>query len=641
MPDSLLEKLLAAAVANLGGEHRPGQAEMANAVQRAFLDGKHLLVQAGTGTGKSLAYLIPALLQEKRVVVATATLALQHQLVSRDLPKLLAGIAKQLPRPAKFAVLKGRNNYACLYRVNEGGLADEDQGELIETSTSGLGAEVIKLREWVAAEAKTGGTGDRDFAPSHSDMAWRQVSVSSWECHGSKCTYFTDCFAEQAREIAQNAQLVITNHSILAIDAAAELDLLPEHELVIVDEAHELPSRVTQSLTDELSVAELNRVARQTARWARDAALDLTEAADDLRLVLAELEPIRIEDLSVELAEALHLVQQAVRKCSSEFSKDTDNDPVAFQAKQALQQIFTKLERILGLNGFEVLWLSRRERGGDQLCIAPLQVNSELRQQLFAEKTVVLTSATLKTGGDFAATAASLGLPKPASEHWVELDVGSPFNYQKQGILYLAAKLPPPGREQPAPELITEILELIEASGGRTLGLFSSHQALVTITDIVREKLPFEVLRQGEAQLPELVAKFANNPESCLFGTLSLWQGVDVPGPSCQLVLIDRLPFPRPDDPLMSARQRAAEKAGRNGFMSVAAPHAGLLLAQAAGRLIRTVDDQGVVAVLDPRLATARYGNYLKAGLPEMWTTQNPETARAALRRLRDAATPQ
>jgi ATP-dependent DNA helicase DinG len=305
----------------------------------------------------------------------------------------------------------------------------------------------------------------------------------------------------------------------------------------------------------------------------------------------------------------------------------------------------------------DVLWLSE---GGDRipprLCVAPLEVCGPMRDKLLTDKTVVMTSATLMLGGDFNAIATSVGLRTteridlttgdPAAPGgdgaealpWVGLDVGSPFDYGRQAILYVARHLPPPGRDGLVEAQLEEIASLVDAAEGRTLGLFSSRRAAETAAEAIRERLPhLTTLAQGEAQLPELARQFVSDPHTCLFGTLSLWQGLDVPGDTCQLVLIDRIPFPRPDDPLMSARQRAADREGHNGFMQVAATHAALLLAQGAGRLIRTTSDRGVVAVLDSRLATARYGGFLRASLPPMWTTYDGDLVRQALSRLAKA----
>jgi len=276
-----------------------------------------------------------------------------------------------------------------------------------------------------------------------------------------------------------------------------------------------------------------------------------------------------------------------------------------------------------------------------------------MRDRLLSDKVAVFTSATLRLGGDFGAVASSFGLkaseqvrpeeaPRERTEDvlpWKGIDVGSPFDYGQQAILYVARHLPPPGRDGLGPAQLDEIVELVDASEGRALGLFSSRRAAEAAAEAVRERLPhLTTLAQGDAQLPELARQFVEDPHTCLFGTLSLWQGLDVPGDTCQLVMIDRIPFPRPDDPLMSARQRAADRAGGNGFMQVAATHAALLMAQGAGRLVRTTTDRGVVAVLDPRLATARYGGFLTSSLPPMWTTTDPALVRKALSRLAAAA---
>jgi len=265
-----------------------------------------------------------------------------------------------------------------------------------------------------------------------------------------------------------------------------------------------------------------------------------------------------------------------------------------------------------------------------------------LRERLFGERTVTLTSATLALGGSFNPLASQWGLNLPGDDQlsWNGLDVGSPFDHPRSGILYVARHLPPPGRDALPEAYLTELEELIEAAGGRTLGLFSSMRAAVQAAGALRERVKQPLLCQGDDVTAQLVKQFAEDEPTCLFGTLSLWQGVDVPGPSLRLVVIDRIPFPRPDDPLASARQRAVAARGGNGFMTVAAAQAALLLAQGTGRLLRTMTDRGVVAVLDPRLVTARYGDFLRASLPPFWTTTDPALVRAALGRLSAADSP-
>ena len=643
-----VRETLSAAVSALGGQERPGQVAMAEAVADAMEGGRHLLVQAGTGTGKSLGYLVPALLHHDRVVVATATLALQHQLVERDLPALLEAAGDRLEGGASFAVLKGRSNYACLHRVREG--VPDDQGALVDLPAGSAGAEVVAVRDWVEEEATGGGTGERDHAPRHTDRIWRQVSVSHRECLGaSRCPYGLECFAEQARERAMRAQLVVTNHSLLAIDAIEGIPMIPEYDVAVVDEAHELVARVTQAATDELSASDVDRASRRAQRHVEGTeADDLGDAGEALRDALAEANGGRLDSIPQDLADALVLVRDAARALVSAFPKDSASagrppDAAATQARGWAQDLFKVAERMSAGSDRDVLWVAERDRtrGGNQLCVAPLEVAGPMRERLLHDKTVVFTSATLKLGGDFDAVATSLGLaPKDRERTWEALDVGSPFDYAQQAILYVATHLPPPGRDGLTQAHLDEIAELVDAADGRTLGLFSSRRAAEAAAEHVRETLPhLTTLAQGEAQLPELARQFVGDPHTNLFGTLSLWQGLDVPGETCQLVIIDRVPFPRPDDPLMSARQRAVDQAGGNGFMSVAATHAALLLAQGSGRLIRTTTDRGVVACLDPRLVTARYGGFLRASLPPMWQTHDPAVVRRALARLAASGT--
>ena len=666
-----VREVLAAAVDALGGQERPGQIAMAEAVGDALADRRHLVVQAGTGTGKSLAYLVPALLHDERVVVATATLALQHQLVERDIPRLVEAVGTAHPQvDTSYAVLKGRSNYACLHRIREG--VPDEQGALIAVPEGSLGKKVLELRSWAEKEAESDGSGERDHAPRHTDREWRQVSVSHRECLGAaRCPFGEECFVEQAREKAHRSHLIITNHSLLAIDAIEGVPMIPDYDVVVVDEAHEVVSRVTQAATDELFAAEVDRAARRSRRWVTEgdkessAADDLADAGDALAAAIGDCDPGRFDTVPEALADALVLVRDAARACLSAYPKEGDAgqggdaDAGRTQARGAVQEVFATTERMAARSEADVLWLTE---GGDRLpprlCVAPLEVWGPMRDKLLGDKTVVMTSATLMLGGDFDALATSVGL-KPAErvevvvgatvpmaekspptgsadvQPWVGLDVGSPFDYGRQAILYVARHLPPPGRDGLGAAQLDEIASLVDAAEGRTLGLFSSRRAAETAAEAIRERLPhLTTLAQGDAQLPELARQFVGDPHTCLFGTLSLWQGLDVPGDTCQLVLIDRIPFPRPDDPLMSARQRAADREGRNGFMQVAATHAALLLAQGSGRLIRTSADKGVVAILDPRLATARYGSFLKASLPPMWTTYDGDLVRQALARL-------
>jgi ATP-dependent DNA helicase DinG len=682
--------LLAAAVAGIGGAERPGQVAMAEAVERCLQSGEHLAVQAGTGTGKSLAYLVPAaahaLGSGEPVVVATATIALQRQLIDRDLPRLSDALAPLLARPPVFAILKGRRNYLCLYRLKSG--APEEPGDMLfePSAVSAVGQQVQRLAEW--ADRTT--TGDRDeLVPGVEDRAWRQVSVTAPECIGAqRCPFGSRCYAERAREAAGHADIVVTNHALLAIDALEEYPVLPEHDVVIIDEAHDLVNRVTTQAAGDLPVTAPETAARRCGKQASAESVDrLRSAGEAAAQVFPEVREGRIDVLAEPLAATLAALRDAASSCAGEVrvsAKESGEDAASLGATRAalasLDDLSRTAERILAAFGpdiasrREVVWMDRPavpdSRRPDTLRIAPLDVGGLLADKLFGRRRVVLTSATLSLGGSFQPLARQWGLPPPGSAEvadpesatistagpaaggdgsggpesagaaepgrldWTGLDVGSPFDHPRRGILYVARHLPPPGRNGLPEDYLTELRELITAAGGRTLGLFSSMRAARQAADQLRGELDQPLLCQGDDATAQLVRQFAADEATCLFGTLSLWQGVDVPGPALQLVVIDRIPFPRPDDPLASARQRVVAAHGGNGFMTVAVSHAALLLAQGAGRLLRTIEDRGMVAVLDPRLATARYGGFLRASLPPFWVTTDPAVARDALRRL-------
>ena len=645
-------ELLARAVDALDGTPRPGQVQMAEAVAHAFATGEHLAVQAGTGTGKSLAYLVPsiarALEEESPVVVSTATIALQRQLVDRDLPRLVDAIADQLPRRPRFALLKGRRNYLCLNKVHNGAgddTADIPQEELFRTPSSALGRDVARLTKW-ASDTETG---DRDeLSPGVPDRSWSQVSVSARECLGmARCPFGTDCFAEKARAEAGRADVVVTNHALLAIDAIADASVLPEHHLLVIDEAHELVDKVTSAATAELTPAPLGVATRRIARLVSPELSQRVEAAvATFSAAIHDTAPGRMDYLDDELKTYL----TALRDAAAAARSGIDPAPADPKAAAARTEAIASLSDIAdaaarALDSFvpalpdrtDVVWLDHEEQRGSGprpvLRVAPLSVAALLRSRLFDTSTTVLTSATLTVGGTFDAMAQAWGLTD--GPDWQGLDVGSPFDHAKAGILYIAAHLPAPGRDGAGSEpQLDEIAGLIEACGGRTLGLFSSMRAAKTAAEAMRERLDTPVLCQGDDSTAALVEQFAADPQTSLFGTLSLWQGVDVPGPSCSLVIIDRIPFPRPDDPLLTARQRAVAARGGNGFMTVAAGHAALLLAQGAGRLLRRSEDRGVVAILDSRMATARYGAYLRASLPPFWATTDRAVVTEALQRL-------
>lgn len=658
-------ELLGRAVSAMGGVERPGQVTMAEHVVMALRKRRHLLVQAGTGTGKSLAYLVPAVVHaldaEKPVLISTATLALQAQIMGRDLPRLLENIADHVDRPVDVALVKGRSNYVCKHKIDGGFPEDDDEQALFsfaDEPTGGaalepgsqLGREIVTLREW----AEVTETGDRDDLPTGvTDRAWRHVSVNAVDCIGArKCPMAAECFSERAREKAKDADLVVTNHAMLAIDAFEGLDVLPDHDAVIVDEAHELADRVTSAVTAQLS-AQMIKAAASSAR--RHTAINveaLQSAGTAVEAAFHRVDSgLLARGLNPQQREAVELARNAARTALSDSkpSGDGEADPGRSTARSRMQAVLETANRILeSPETPDVVWLNRQGsfvpgRGYQEadleeppiIYVAPTSVAGRLREGLFGDRTVILTSATLTIGDSFDPVAGALGLAGEKAPAWDAVDVGSPFDYPKQGVLYVAKHLPAPSMNT-AQAQRDELAGLIEASRGATLALFSSRRAAEDAAEDLRQRLDVPILCQGDSTMSALVREFAEDEETCLFGTMSLWQGVDVPGRACRLVAIDRIPFPRPDDPLLSARSQEVAKNGGNGFMQVAATHAATRLAQGAGRLIRTSDDKGVLAILDSRLATARYGGFLKRSMPDFWPTVNGDLARGALSRLAD-----
>lgn len=642
------EAMLSHVVEHIGGARREGQVRMTNAVARALATHRHLAVQAGTGTGKSMAYLVPAIEHAQRtdstVVVSTATIALQNQLVGRDLPRLVEALDGVVDRTPSFAIVKGRSNYVCLQRVGQAEADDAaqpslDSGSPVELTE--LGAHMQRVRDF----AQDSDTGDRDdLAPGVPDTVWRAVSVTAKECIGaSRCPFGADCFAEKARAEASDVDVVVTNHAMLAIDALADANILPEHDVVIIDEAHELDARITAVATTELSAQALVLAANRAAKLdpAAKAADDLKGLADELADMLQLEQQGRLLELTDHVQDTLVGVRDTMMRLRDKIRSgaapdESDNDPERAAERQNLANHLLELhEGIVRMfdtleappdKTRDVLWLNNKT-----LKVAPLSVAGLLSDRLFSSNTVVLTSATLSVGGNFNALAAAWGLPKGT---WDGLDAGTPFDPRKAGILYTPRHIPEPGRDGLAPATLDEIAGLIMAAGGRTLGLFASRRAAEQAAAEMRKRLPFDILCQGDDTIPALVKRFADSENTCLFGTLTLWQGVDVPGRSCSLVIIDKIPFPRPDDPLLQARKEAADAAGRNGFMEVAATHASLFMAQGAGRLLRSVDDRGVVAVLDKRLVEKRYGSFIRSSMPSFWPTHDPDVVTQALKRL-------
>jgi ATP-dependent DNA helicase DinG len=503
-----------------------------------------------------------------------------------------------------------------------------------------LGKQIQRLREW-ASDTETG---DRDeLDPGVDESAWRQVSMPARECVGAaRCPFGADCFAEASRVRAREADIVVTNHSLLAVDMLADGHIIPPHRLLVVDEAHDLADRVSSAAQAELTPDVVERAARRVKSYVDDDIVDLVlEAGDALTVGLADAPPGRITGgLPPAVRDALTLLDTGGRRAIEGIGdvKADDGDPVRKQqAKATLGDLTKTAQRLLAGSDLDVAWFERDERGRRAVVVAPLSVAGLLSANLFEERTVVATSATLALGGRFDTVARSIGLPPEdgGEPRWTSLDVGSPFDYPKQGILYVAAHLPRPTMSGLSDATAEEMVGLVSALGGRTLGLFSSRRAAERAAEVLRARTNLTILLQGEEALPLLVRRFRDERNSCLLGVMSLWQGVDVPGDACQLVIIDRLPFPRPDEPLAAARSAAVDAHGGSGFSAVSVPIAAVRLAQGVGRLIRSRTDKGVVAVLDSRLETARsYGQFLRNSLPPFWYTTKSAVVHAALARL-------
>lgn len=654
-----VREALDAAVTAIGGAPREGQIEMAEAVANALTDRHHLMVQAGTGTGKSLAYIIPPLVHGRKVLVATATLALQRQLVERDLPAVVPALEKVLGREITYAIYKGVGNYICLQKMNS---EEPDADGEIMLGVSSLEKDAKRLHEWAR---KPGVSGDRDDAPEVDRRVWAANSVSGRECVGAdKCAFGPQCFAANAKGKAQTADVVVTNHTLLAIEIVDSHPILPERDAVVLDEAHEFMDRATQAVTEELTSARVLRASAMARKFMPGKLADaFHKAANDFHESMVDYgESIRgdfaaqgrLEEIPQSLESPIRKVRESAQAITQFMSADDeiiDTDILAERArvKGAVNEISTTAATLLKLGDGFVLWY---EPTFSTLHLAPLSVSDVLRENLLTQTPVIATSATLTVGNSFNALAKSIGFlvgddlnsdvksgeVDPANVQM--LDVGSPFDFANQGVLYMPKHLPEPGRDGPSIEVLTELGELIDAAGGRTLALFSSWRG-VEAADVhlrkVLAELPIKIFTQkrGDSVGP-LVEKFAKDETSILLGTMSLWQGVDVPGNSCILVAIDRIPFPRPDEPVMSARAAQADAAGGSGFMQVSLPRAALLLAQGTGRLIRSVEDRGVVAILDSRIVTKRYGSVLLNSMPPLWRTSDKDVVRESLKRLNE-----
>ncbi len=616
-------ELLAQVTAGLpgGGERRGGQVEMTATVADVLASNGHAVVQAGTGTGKSLAYLVPIAVSGQKVVIATATKALQDQLAGKDLPFL----SSQLETPIDFAVLKGRSNYLCLQRLNE---AESDPGLSLGGDDGSLDDETRKKLRLFADKSETG---DRSELADIADRVWQQVSVSRQECPGAnRCPEGENCFAERAWRRAAATDVLIVNLYLYAIDVAVQ-GILPEHDMVIIDEAHQLEDIVAHATGRYLSPARLVSAASATRAVVADSEAPKTvdEAAATLKNHLEPLTGSRLpEGPPEELGRTLDLLSgrvadllNALRAVPSDAPTDVLNRTI--RARQSISSVLDDISYLRWAVDDEVMWVDGPTHN-PSLRSTPLAIDKILAENLWSQRGAVLTSATMPSNAT-----SQFGLPRST----IEVDVGSPFDYEANALLYCAADLPDPRNQGHREAQLQEIESLVSAAGGRTLALFTSWGAMHQAAARIASRVPWTVLQQGEGSKAQLLKRFIENEETCLFATMSFWQGIDAVGSTCNLVIIDRLPFPRPDDPLLQARR---ERAGTDAFRVVDLPRAAIMLAQGAGRLIRSATDCGVVAVLDPRLATSRsYRWALLGALPPMRRTKDRDEAERLLRELR------
>ncbi len=679
-PGDAAATLLATVVAELpGGVRRDGQASMCDAVSEAITRRRHLLVQAGTGIGKGLAYLAAGVTAAQRTVVVTATKALQEQLCTKDLPALAAAADDDL----SFTLLKGRANYLCLARKAE---IDEDRASTLELGDGRDADALADIDAWVAETD----SGDRADLPNEvSNELWARLSVDSRECPGrARCELSEACFAEQARERAAAADVIVVNAALYGRDLEANGAVLPDHDLVVIDEAHTFEDFASDAFGEEIGPGRLRHLAGAVGKLfvadpdtgGDDPAGDLHDWADRVDAHFSALPddaPVQLPD---EVRDALGGLAEMLAALSSSVSKVNTEVGSAAQAKLRVTKLVESaridIASVLAAReGEDALWVERR-RSGAVLHSTAVDVGPPLRERLFARRTAVLTSATLATGGDFSALAWRLGLrgsrtaPDDVAngdtdtstgtdsdtstdtspnidrdtderlgipddpDAYVGLDVGSPFDYRHQAILYVAAHLPDPRTEAFEAAMLDEVEALARAAGGRTLGLCTSLRMADALRDRLRAALNVNVYGVGDLPRPQLLAEFARDETSCLVGSMSLWQGIDVPGPSLSVVAIDKIPFARPTDPYAVARRDHAAAAGHEPFTTYDLPRAAMLLAQGAGRLVRNADDRGVVAILDPRVVTKRYGRDLVKSLPPMFRMTDPGRVRSALERL-------
>jgi ATP-dependent DNA helicase DinG len=620
-PSGLLDRCM------MGGyEHRPGQLEMARAVDDAFEKHHHAIVEAGTGTGKTLAYLLPAICSGRRVVISTATKSLQEQLYQKDVPFLQKHFAPNL----KVAVMKGRSNFLCLTKMHA--MADQPMLRGMEEVDA-----FRQIRDW-SKLTETGDRAELTFLPDDSEL-WSRIDARRDTCTGKKCPQFEQCFLTAMQARAKDADIIIVNHHLFFADLALKQDdfgsILPEYSAVVFDEAHEMEDVASDYFGQQISnfrFEELARDADHTMRMAHvgtPGLLRRTQRIREKNRAFFEAFPGREgrfpfsrqerEAFVEQNREAYDALHNALKALETEIAAQTQKSEElvriarrSFEIRQELAFLFESNEKNY------VYWFERRNKGVF-LAATPIDVSQILREKLFEMfDTVILTSATLTVAGRFEFIRQRMGL-----DHAKETALPPEFDYGEQALLYLPQRMPDVRDSGFAAKAADEIATLLELSEGRAFCLFTSYAQMNELFERLRNRLDFPLLLQGTAPRSVLLERFKTTANAVLFATASFWQGVDVPGEQLSCVIVDRLPFAVPSDPIVAARVRALEGEGRNPFAEFQVPQAVLSLKQGFGRLIRTKTDRGVLALLDTRIQRMPYGKIFLESLPRYRRTSD------------------
>lgn len=602
---------------------RRAQQTMAREVQQAIAGRNTLIAEAGTGTGKTYAYLVPALLSGERVIISTGTKALQDQLYFRDLPKVLSVLGVRL----KTALLKGRANYLCLYRLDQ----NVREGAAFERTQA---AQLATIRAW-STRTRRGDRMELAEVPEESPM-WPRVTSTPENCLGVECAFFDDCHVVKARREALEAEVVVVNHHLLFADLALKQEgfgeILPGAAAFILDEAHQIPELAGQFFSQSVS-------SRQLTELAQDALGECTGITGAIGLLLEPVEVLQgalrhlrlamdalpsrgafqlLEDRE-GVSTALHELRELLATLTELLASQAERSRGFASLHERAALFSERLDRIVEVQGDrDVRWYEHYPRGF-ALYATPLDLAAPMRSlRESTHASWIFTSATLSVAGNFDHFARQLGLDEPRT-----LSLESPFDYAKQALCYLPQGLPDPGARDHTQKVIDAVLPVLHASKGRAFLLFTSHRALRMAAELLQHKVPWPLFVQGTAPRPRLLEEFRASGHGVLLGAASFWEGVDVVGEALSVVVIDKLPFAAPDDPVLMARLQALEQSGINPFMGWQVPSAVIALKQGAGRLIRDVHDRGVLVLCDPRLTTKGYGRLFLHSIPPMPRTRD------------------